>query len=65
MSGSAFRNYAAIIAIGRGGGPTRCGSDGGMRVVAVLPEAYGGFGGIAQYLRDFLSALASNRASRR
>jgi phosphatidyl-myo-inositol dimannoside synthase len=39
-----------------------CGSDGGMRVVAVLPEAYGGFGGIAQYLRDFLSALASNQS---
>jgi phosphatidyl-myo-inositol dimannoside synthase len=29
-----------------------------MRVLAIVPEAFGGFGGIAVYNRDFLTALA-------
>ena len=30
----------------------------GLRVLALVTEAFGGHGGIAQYNRDFLSALA-------
>ena len=29
-----------------------------MRILAIVPEAFGGFGGIAVYNRDFLTALA-------
>lgn len=32
----------------------------GLRVLALVTEAFGGYGGIAQYNRDFLSALALN-----
>jgi phosphatidylinositol alpha-1,6-mannosyltransferase len=32
-----------------------------VRVVAIIPEAFGGVGGIAQYCRDFLNALAGDR----
>lgn len=32
----------------------------GLRVLALVTEAFGGYGGIAQYNRDFLAALASN-----
>ena len=29
-----------------------------MRFLAIVPEAFGGFGGIAVYNRDFLTALS-------
>ena len=31
-----------------------------MRILALLPDAYGGFGGIAQYNRDLLDALSAS-----
>ena len=31
----------------------------GLRVLALVTDAFGGHGGIAQYNRDFLSALAN------
>ena len=33
---------------------------GGMRILALVTDAYGGTGGIAQYNRDFLESLASH-----
>src|SRR5690242_16281541 len=53
-SGLAGRPLPLVSALGlfcRGSGRS-------MRIAAILPEAYGGFGGIAQYLCDFVSALA-------
>jgi glycosyltransferase involved in cell wall biosynthesis len=31
-----------------------------MKILALLPDAYGGFGGIAQYNRDLLDALSAS-----
>src|ERR1051326_8609674 len=33
-----------------------------LRIVALMPDAYGGFGGIAQYNRDFLDAACESSA---
>lgn len=33
-----------------------------LRVLALVTDAFGGYGGIAQYNRDFLAALAANEA---
>ena len=35
-----------------------------MRILALVTEAFGGYGGIAQYNRDFLTALAQSKAVR-
>src|ERR1044071_8112325 len=32
-----------------------------MRILALLPDAYGGFGGIAQYNRDLIDALSASK----
>src|SRR5262249_14883740 len=32
-----------------------------MRILAIIPEAFGGFGGIAAYNRDLLTALAESQ----
>ena len=34
-----------------------------VKILALVPEAFGGFGGIAQYNRDLMSALAKDTAS--
>jgi len=64
-SGGEFLRLLPISARGRGGGlsryrwPQREHSErSGLRVLALVTEAFGGRGGIAQYNRDFLSALA-------
>ena len=41
------------------------GSDAGLRVLALVTDAFGGHGGIAQYNRDLLQALAGTAASSR
>jgi phosphatidylinositol alpha-1,6-mannosyltransferase len=33
-----------------------------LRILALVTDAFGGHGGIAQYNRDFLSALAGNES---
>ncbi len=36
-----------------------------MRILALVTDAFGGYGGIAQYNRDFLAALSSSRHVKR
>ncbi|HTG17324.1 MAG TPA: hypothetical protein VK747_18880 [Blastocatellia bacterium] len=31
-----------------------------MKILALMPDAYGGFGGIAQYNRDLIDALSES-----
>jgi phosphatidyl-myo-inositol dimannoside synthase len=42
-----------------GGGVTGASMHGSLRVLALVTDAFGGHGGIAQYNRDFFSALAA------
>jgi phosphatidyl-myo-inositol dimannoside synthase len=46
------------VGLQRGGGMSLTTRRAGIRVVALVTDAFGGFGGIAQYNRDFLAALA-------
>lgn len=48
------------LGVQRGGSVNTKMPNGGIHVVALVADAFGGFGGIAQYNRDFLSGLAKS-----